>query len=68
MKGLDGSRMHSRVKGKAALLKSLHQLHRRVYRFAACRDVTPQDYRWALNVATALQVLLHGEQNGRRAS
>ena len=66
MRDLDGSRFRMRVKGRAAIEKSMHALHRRVYRFATCRDVTPQDYRWALTVATQLQLLLpHPTQKGQ---
>lgn len=58
MKGVDGSRMHTRVKGRPAIEKSLRALHRRVYRFATCRQITPQDYQWALDLCSALQVLI----------
>ena len=62
---LDGSKLRTRVKGRSNIERALHQLHRRVYRYATCRTLTPQDYKWALDVASALQVLLthaDGEQ------
>jgi hypothetical protein len=66
--GVDGLRMRSRVKGRAAIVRSLHGLHRRVYRFATLRAGQPDDYRWALHVCGELQKLIAGEhvEDGRR--
>ena len=65
MRDLDGSKMRTRVKGRAALMKSLHALHRRAYRLATCRALSAADYRWALDVCTALQALLDDSKEGR---
>jgi hypothetical protein len=58
VKGLDGSRMRERVKGRPNIERALHSLHRRLFRFATCRDLSPQDYEWALRAATMIQELL----------
>jgi hypothetical protein len=55
---LPGVHLHSRVQGKAALVRALHSLHRRVVRFATCRRVTPAEYAWALTVCGTLERLL----------
>jgi hypothetical protein len=60
MRDLDGRRMHSRVKGKASIVKSLHSLHRRTFRFATLCASTPADHKWALAVCEALHALING--------
>jgi hypothetical protein len=67
MRDLDGSKMRTRVKGRAAITRSLHSLHRRVYRLATCRDLSAADYTWALQVASTIQMLLMPESTeGKR--
>ena len=54
MRGAEAQRLPSRVKGKAAIVKTLHSLHRRVFRLATKRSCSPEDYRWPKGLSTEL--------------
>jgi hypothetical protein len=65
MHGLDGSRMHSRVRGRQALEKSLLGLFRRVHRFGTVRaQPGSADFRWAVHVCSQLHPLLNSQFTG----
>ena len=61
MRGADTRYMKSRVQGRQVIEKSLHALHRRVFRFATLRACSERDYTWALRLADALQAFLKQE-------
>lgn len=54
MRGVDGRKMRTRVKGRPALVKSLGALLVRVTRFGQHRARTPDDRQWAAAVADAV--------------
>jgi hypothetical protein len=58
MRGANTQYMKSRVGGRLSIEKSLHSLHRRIYRFATLRACSERDYSWALALASALQTFL----------
>jgi len=66
---LDRSRMHSRVKGKAQLVRRLRGLLIAVARFAHGRATTREDCLWAARTIDGLTVLLEekGPTDAREA-
>lgn len=66
MRGLEpgAGRSPSRIKGRPALEKSLHALHRRCFRMARGRRLSSADYAYVLRVASALQGLLNPSPGG----
>jgi hypothetical protein len=58
MRDLDGRRMTTRVKGRAALERSLMSLLLRVHRFARVRAATAGDRTWAAEAIAGLQSTL----------
>ena len=66
MRDLDVRRMRSRVKGRAALKRSLRGLHLRIHRFGELRaQPGSADYQWALHVSSALEALIREGGGGR---
>ena len=55
---LERSRMHSRVKGRPALVRRIRSLLIAVHRYARGRHCTRADQRWAARVIDGLTVLL----------
>ena len=58
MRNLDTLSLKSRVKGKAALVRSLRSLELRVMRFGMLRARQDTDRRWAVDVATRLRAII----------
>ena len=58
LRELDGSRMHSRIKGRAALIRRMRGLLIAVARFAHGRATTREDCLWAARMIDGLTVLL----------
>ena len=55
---LDGA-LHSRIKGRAQLVRRMRGLLVAVHRFGRGRACTPADLRWAAMVIDGLTALLH---------
>ncbi len=60
--------VHHRVKGPAAIVRSLRGLHLRVHRFGRCRARTPDDRRWAALLLDQLQIALNVAAKYQRAA
>lgn len=58
MRDLDGRRLHSRVTGRAALVRSLRGLLIRGHRFGESRARTRDDLRWAARLVDGLTATL----------
>lgn len=59
MRDLDVRNMRTRIKGRAALMRSLQGLYLRVHKFGTLRaEPGSDDYRWALHTCTGLDALL----------
>ena len=66
MREADGPRLVSRVKGRAAIERSIRLLVIRVHRFGRARAVTAADVSWCARAIDGLQALLtDGPQEGR---
>lgn len=60
---LKGERLHSRISGRATLLRRLRGLLIAVRRYASGRAVTPDEQRWAATLSDRLTTTLHEAEN-----
>ena len=58
MREVDGRNLHTRIKAKSAIERSLRSLLIRVHRFARGRATTPIERVWSAQVIDAVTALL----------
>jgi hypothetical protein len=64
MRELEGRKLHSRIRGRAALERRMRALLIAVHRFARGRATAPAELRWCARVIDSLSAVLALEHSG----